>query len=192
MWREFFCRAVVKMDLVKVGDGLFHSESSIRVLPDLKIWSCSVTKAELQRTPSLIADGDDSLVLAVVRQGQSLVVQQGREAIFGVGEALFWSTEASGFYHSSDAMDILTLTIPRRSLASLVADMDRKTMKPIPPSTEALGLLVSYTEMLHHAPAITAPDLLALSASHIHDLAALALGATRDGAEIARVPSHSL
>jgi AraC-like DNA-binding protein len=60
-------------------------------------------------------------------------------------------------------------------------------MRLVPASSEALRLLVSYVDILQKEKAPMTPDLLALSATHIQDLAALALGATRDAAEAAKI-----
>ncbi len=185
-WREVFCRAVVKMDIVELGEGPFRSECNIRVLPDLKIWSCSVTPSELRRTKSLAADGDDSLVLCIVKNGQTTVAQRNQQLSLGRGEALLWSSEAAGVYHNPSILDIVTFAFPRRSLASVVGDLDKAVMKAIPSTTAALRLLLSYAAMLQTDFVPFDPAVSALSSSHVLDLAALALGATRDAAQRAK------
>lgn len=186
MWREDFARGVVKMDMEPSGDAPFSSSSRIRILPDLKIWSCEVTACDLTRTKSLAADGEDSLVLAIVKSGRASIIQRGQEVFTGKGEAILWSSEAAGVYRNPGTLDIVTLAFPRESLTRVVADVDTVLLKNIAPSTEALRLLTGYVDFLQRHGSPTEPSLLALSSSHIVDLAALALGSTRDAEHSAK------
>ena len=49
----------------------------------------------------------------------------------------------------------------------------------------ALKLLVDYLQIARDREALTTPDLQRIAVAHIYDLLAVALGATRDAAEIA-------
>lgn len=135
---------------------------------------------------SLAADGDDNLVLAIVKNGRTSVAQNGQEVLSGKGEALLWSSDAAGVFHNPGTLDIVTFAFPRHSLSREVAELDALLMKVIPPATEALRLLLNYGDILHSEPAQMQHGLLAVVSAHMHDLAALALGATRDLAEIAK------
>ena len=57
-------------------------------------------------------------------------------------------------------------------------------MRRIPRETAALGLLKRYLDLLGQE-ALATPELQHVAVSHIYDLAAVALGATRDAAEAA-------
>lgn len=59
-------------------------------------------------------------------------------------------------------------------------------MRLIPRDNEALLLLTRYVRVLRRDPVMESPELRHLAVRHAHDLIAMALGATRDGAEIAR------
>jgi AraC-like DNA-binding protein len=186
IWREEFARGVVKMDVRQLDEEAFRSESRIRILPDLKIWSSRVTSCTLERTPSLVADGDDTVVLGIIKRGRTAVTQRGQEAFFSEGEAFLWASDTVGHYRSPGEQDFVTFAFSRENLARTVADVDKALLKAIPASTEALRLLIGYADILQHAKAPTEPETLALSAAHIHDLATLALGATRDAAVVAK------
>ena len=58
-------------------------------------------------------------------------------------------------------------------------------MRLIPSNCEALRLLTDYSCILRENPALTTPEVRRLAVTHIHDLIAVALGATRDGEAIA-------
>jgi AraC-like DNA-binding protein len=78
------------------------------------------------------------------------------------------------------------MRIPRSVLSPLVVDIDNLVMRPIPRRAEALQLLASYAAPLLKEDALTAPDLRRLAVVHVHDLVAVALGATRDAADTAQ------
>jgi AraC-like DNA-binding protein len=59
-------------------------------------------------------------------------------------------------------------------------------MHLIPRHTEALNLLTNYARPLLDDQTLATPDLRRLVVAHVHDLIALALGATRDAADVAR------
>ena len=59
-------------------------------------------------------------------------------------------------------------------------------MRRIPSDTEALKLLRDYVDITWREQTITSHDLQHLVVSHIYDLMAVAIGATRDAAQTAR------
>ena len=85
-----------------------------------------------------------------------------------------------------ETSDFVSVSLSRRMLKGVVKNVDDAIMRPIPASTEAVHLLRTYVDVLLDANAPTSPELLALGAAHIGDLAVLAIGATRDAEELAR------
>ncbi len=187
IWREVFARSVVKVDLEPLGEGPFRSESLVRALPDVTVRCSSASAAEVRRTKPLVADGDDNFILSIIKKGQMVATQADREVVLDNGGAYLWSNASTGVSRNPTAMDLVTVSLTRRSLSAVVADLDNTTMRLVPASSEALRLLVSYVDILQKETAAMTPELLAVSATHIQDLAALALGATRDAAEAAKV-----
>lgn len=185
-WREVFGRAVVKVELDPIGETPFRSQSRVRILPDLNVRVSRATAAQVTRTAALAADGDENLVLTIIKRGLMRASQGDREVFLNQGGAYLWSNASTGVCTNPTEMDLITLALPRRTLSSAVVDIDKATMTLIPAATEALRLLIGYVDILQSDDAPMSPELLALSASHVHDLAALTLGATRDAAEIAK------
>lgn len=186
VWQDHFGDVVARMDMTALGDEPFRSVSHVRALPDLNLWWCWITESEVRRTSAHIADADDSVVFAIVAKGRTAITQAGREVVFGQGEALLWSAERPGTFRNLSAAGMVCLRFSRRSLDATVADLDKSLMSVVPSSNEALRLLTSYVEILHADPAPLAPELLALSVPHMHDLVSQALGATRDADESAK------
>ena len=75
---------------------------------------------------------------------------------------------------------------PLRAISPLVAGLDTAYGRPIPADNAALRLLTQYIGILEDTEALIAPDLRRQAITHIHDLMALAIGATRDATEIAK------
>jgi AraC-like DNA-binding protein len=186
IWMEMFGRSIVKADLEHLDDSDFKSEFALQSLPDVAVGAWSGSALGLSRTPSLVADGDDDLLFIIVRQGRVIGAQGDREVELNPGDAYLWSNASTGMSRNPVPWDLVTLTFPRRSLAASVADLDDATMRLMPARSEALQLLISYVDILQQRPDGLPSELKAASASHIHDLAAMALGATRDAAQIAR------
>jgi AraC-like DNA-binding protein len=63
--------------------------------------------------------------------------------------------------------------------------LDAAYGRPIPAENPALKLLIRYIGILQDTGTFAVPELRRQAVTHIHDLIALAIGATRDAAEIA-------
>ena len=68
---------------------------------------------------------------------------------------------------------------------ALVDDYDGLRRTTVPATTQPLLLLLSYLDTLEHIDGIAEPRIRRLVAGHIADLAALVIGASRDGVRIA-------
>jgi AraC-like DNA-binding protein len=68
----------------------------------------------------------------------------------------------------------------------MAVDPEDALARPIPADTEALRLLIDYVATALRKQRLTSPDLRQLFTTHVHDLIALAVGATRDTRVAAR------
>jgi AraC-like DNA-binding protein len=139
-----------------------------------------------RRTQRLLSDGNDDLVLTINRSGFSLNSQVGRECGLGVGSAVLLSNAELGGQEFPAPATVLGLRIPRRRLAGLVATPEDALIQAIPASAAPLALLVDYVETGLRTNRLTSPELRHLFATHVHDLVALTIGASREITEIAR------
>jgi AraC-like DNA-binding protein len=184
-WREFWVRGTVNCD-VEVGSDLpFHAEAELLVWPDLRaLWS-KESPMRYWRSRGQAADGDDSLVFLIRQDGTSSVSQRGRDVSLTKGDGVgFLGGEPASAAVSE--VECLSLVTSRTALAPLIGnDVTGKAMRVIPSHCEALRLLTNYAGILRQGSAPTTPELRHLVSIHIHDLIAMALGATRDGLAIA-------
>lgn len=183
-WHDLYGRLVLKADLAPLPDHPLHADVTVRMLPGLSITSARMSAFRYDRGAELLADGNDGLVLVVSSHGARMA-QCGREITFSSGDGLLISSADPVTMVSPVPAKILCLHVPRTSLAPLVSNVDCALMRPIGRSTEALKLLVSYVGALQEDYALAAPELQHHVAVHVHDLIALALGATRDATALA-------
>jgi AraC-like DNA-binding protein len=74
---------------------------------------------------------------------------------------------------------------PYDALTATVDNVDPVQARSTLPDTEVMRLLADYASLIRRMPASKTPELRQLVATHVHDVMALALGATRDAAEVA-------
>ena len=75
--------------------------------------------------------------------------------------------------------------IPRAALSPPVANIQVASTAGDPVCNEPLRLLAGYLKLVHEGLPLMTPELRRRVVTHVHDLVAMAIGATRDGAAIA-------
>jgi AraC-like DNA-binding protein len=179
-WREIVGRAVMKVEVERVSDRQYHSDITLRALPGLFMSSGTVTGLQFRRPPALI-DNDD-LVMQISLAGGFRAHQ--REFQLGGGQAVLMSSEQTGMVSFIEE-SFLLFRVPLRAMSPVIGDLGGVLYRPIPKDNEALRLLVNYADAIRQTPVLADPAARHLAAVHVHDLIALALGATRDASEVA-------
>ena len=184
IWTEVFGRYIVKVQLEPAGSHAFSQNATLRSLPGLSLASMSVSGFHTTRTSREIADGDDSLNFIINIAGTSKYRQLDREAVVSSHEAVLMSGVEKTDGLCPEPSRALMINVPRQVIAAMVGDPEAMLCRTLPRS-EALRLLISYLQST--APLSLKSSGLGLTyATHLQDLMALAIGASRDGAEIAR------
>jgi AraC-like DNA-binding protein len=136
--------------------------------------SCATSVGTLYvRTRELTSDGNDSVGIVVNSGRRAVVAHRGREIALGPDEAIPIFTQDPARLTATRHIGLL---FPRAALASRIRDIDSLARGPIPRRSEPLRLLMSYIRMVSESAAPETPNLRDVVVSHIHDLAALALG----------------
>lgn len=181
-WREIFGRTVVKLDIEPLPARQFYCENAIFMLPGLGVLFGSCSAVRLSHPTQLIVDDDLSFMTG--RTGPWTASQLGRNPVLGTGDGvLMWNAEVGSMTLPSDG-PFVTFRVPLNAIASLVPDVGAVVARRIPADCEALRLLARYLEALD-ARSLAVPELQHLAATHVHDLLAVALGATREAEEVA-------
>jgi AraC-like DNA-binding protein len=156
-------------------DEPFRIDASMTRVPGLGI--ISSRRSALR---SDFADGSDRLMINL--GGPALAVQTDREIVLERGDAIAFTGADVGRYTTSRAGRIATIEFPEGGLARLLSD---GAMRKIPAGASALQLLRRYLNAIQTIKLMHTDALRPLVIGHIHDLAALALGASRETEEIA-------
>lgn len=177
-WREEFGRTVLRVDIEPLADDApFRAEMVLQNIPGLRLASCDGDAARLNRTRALATDGDDAIGLIVNLGEPALVSQRNTDLVIGAGDAvLVRPDEACGLVGTRH----LNLLFPRTALALRLDNLDDAVMKSIPHGDGSLMLLLRYLELIRGNLGPVPPALEQAIIGHVHDLAALAIGANRD------------
>jgi AraC-like DNA-binding protein len=181
--REVFGRTIMNVEFEPLPDAPFNLDLVLRALPDFGLAAGTRSAMNCVRTPQLI-DSDD-LLFAIVRSGDGLFHFHGREAEISAGAATVLRTGVEGCLCIPSTSELISFRLPLNRIAPLIADLDAVLVRPIPENNVALRLLVHYAGVLRDEDALVTPEVRSLIVTHLYDLAALAIGATRDAAAIA-------
>jgi AraC-like DNA-binding protein len=186
-WREAFARQMCRLEFEPLFDAPLDVEGALLALPGLRVnWCLSAAPARWSRTRELVKDGDDAFVLIMPLAGAVMRSQRGHDLLAesGDGVGILNAEPASMQFRELDHMAVI---VPRSALTPLVTGLERASTRLVPRTNEAFRLLRAYLMGLRDNADIRATSLCKLAVTHVYDLVALALGATRDGAAIAAV-----
>lgn len=181
-WREVFSRKMCHLEFEPLSESPLDVQANLLALPGLSIgWCLSAQAARWSRTDELVKDGDDAFALIIPLAGSVMRSQRGQDLEAKPGEAV-------GILHSEPGgiefrkLDDIAVMVPRSALAPLVPDLEEAVTHLVPSANDALRLLRLYLAAWQDNFNVTDPAVRRLAVSHVHDLLAMALGATRDAA----------
>jgi AraC-like DNA-binding protein len=186
-WREFLSRQIVRLDTTPLIEN-YRTDAVGMGLPGLGVVASNVGPTRCARTRETMLDGNDNIRLVILKQSASSapVAHLGRDLTVEPGSAVVLSNcDLNSITFTASRSRMLALNLRRKALGPLLRDFDTVLAHTIPNQVAALRLLASYIEALLREPAPPTHELRHLAVVHIYDLAALAMGATRDAAEIA-------
>ena len=181
---EVFGRNLQKVQVEPLVEESFHTAVTFWRMPGLALYEASRSAAIYRRSRELI-EHDDVFVIAGLTPGYE-VRHLGRTLTLKCGEAVILTGAEPASFGGPAQSSVSLLRVPVRLLAPLVADLDGAYGRPIPADSPALHLLTRYLGILQETGTLAVPELRRRAVVHIHDLIALAIGATRDAADIAK------
>lgn len=182
-WREVFGRTVCNLDIEPLDPGNFSSEAMGFRLPGLGVLFVVSGPADFKHTRELIADDDLSFMAAPT--SSCMASQLGRTLQLGPGAGVLMNNAEIGHIRVASCSRFTTFRVPRAAIKPLVPDLDAAVARRVPANNAALGLLIRYLESIRDTQALTSAKLRHLAITHVYDLLAVALGATREATEIA-------
>jgi AraC-like DNA-binding protein len=139
-----------------------------------------------QRTSELLNDGNDDISLNIQETGHCVVSQRDRQAVVETGGGFCTSNADVSTVVFSGAARFTSIGLPRKLMMAMVPGVEDALARALPPDTGILRLLARYLDVIDDEHGLTTPELRHAAATHVHDLCALAIGATRDAADIAK------
>lgn len=183
MLRDFVGPVVARFEIEPLGDGPLHFEIAARAVPDLVVSTLAFSAIRAERTRALTADGNDSYLLSWLRTPENTIVHRAREVMQGAGQGTLLSMADPFAVATTGVARGTSVSVPRKVLAAMVPGLE-DGLGVLVHNSEALRLLQDYVAVLDQHQ-MRSPELRRLAVTHVHDLMALALGASRDAAEIA-------
>jgi len=183
--QEFFEPLGVRYEADRLSHDPIEIDLTLRGLPGILALSGRMQGACYRRTR---ANGDptEDVGLLLNARGAHLVGQVGRELVLGDGDATLISlTEPLETTHRAPG-ELVVLRVPRPILAPRLAPGQDGFLRRIPRGSPTLGLLTKYLDVAWHDETVATPALHGPVVSHLHDLMAVAIGATRDAEHIAQ------
>jgi AraC-like DNA-binding protein len=159
---------------------------TLRSLPGLNLFSGETSSVHYMASPALAASNDDSILLQKMDRNTALSVHLGREAVLGPGEAILLSCTDPLLFSVPSGGHSTAVRLSRPVLQALAPGLDDAYNRVVPAENNILGLLFSYLRVLQDQQVIATPELQHTVTTYVYDLAALALGASRDTAEAAK------
>jgi AraC-like DNA-binding protein len=186
-WRETLERQIVGLDQTALTENM-RIDGVGMALPGLGLVQTNVTPFRYARTREMLRDGNDNIRLVILKRATTSsapAVHLGRDLTVEPGSAVVLpNCDLNSITFTAPRTQMLSLNLTRKNLRPLLRDFDAIPARTIPSQNDALRLLVRYTEALLAESAPPTPELRQLAIVHIYDLAALAMGATRDASEI--------
>ena len=182
-WREFVGRTFCRTEIEPLVQDGFFGGNVMRQLPGLGVISGNCSPLSYVQTRQL-ADSDD--VILTLASGPWQLDHGGRTEAYAPGDAVLTSMSGLGSYTMYTGGPHWGLRVPLTLLSPYVPNIEDTFGRRIRAESPALRLLRHH---LHMVEELDPPDMVELrphAAAHMRDLIAMAVGATRDGAEIAR------
>jgi len=182
MFREVFGLGVANMDITPLGEEC-RADIELHVLPGASVMWGSNSAHRFEKGCDPSKSDDDCLIAWATTPG--LFRHLGKEMIVDAGPAVLMSSAEKATVENALPISHVTLKVPRATLAPLTTRLEGAFMQPVPATSDALKLLKSYLTTVRDHHETASVDLQRSMVLHIYDLVALALGATRDAAELA-------
>ncbi|WP_299594384.1 AraC family transcriptional regulator [uncultured Microbulbifer sp.] len=172
---------------VDVSSGRLDVDVTVRGLSQIVVSDSLLINHKASRTRSHIADGDDSMMLVIPRQGMMEISSGTRqERMCAPGQLYLLPLEDPFVSQNQGKHFVTSIGLPQSFLQSRLSAPDRVIGKTFQAAdSNAYRLLLGYLENLYHTGEILAGPVATLAELQIMDLAALVLGFDEESEVIA-------
>ncbi len=186
LWRDVLTRKLLRVAIDPLSDRPFRAWATLRGQHGVLMGLGSLGPTISHRTREIVADDNDDVALLVNLEGPFIAQFGGAEVGLETGEALLADCSQVGAFLRPAPGRLLCLRMPRTTLAEYAPRMETALGRKLA-AGDPLRLLVDYVTALSQWPPRTLPPEAGYAiVRHVCDLAALSIGAGRDGAHIAQ------
>ncbi|MGH6739406.1 MAG: AraC family transcriptional regulator, partial [Bradyrhizobium sp.] len=178
-------RGVTWVSFKPMPDLVCGIDFTLRKFSDLGLLSGTVQGVRHEHARRDSDDGDDDFSFHLNVGGGSQVEGPRGETILREGDAMLLSYSVSRTISRPEPVDHRVIRLPRAALSPLVRDIDDAVLLKIPCGTGMLSVLKGYVDTVFGDPALADPEMRRLVATHLCDLVAVTIGATRDATAVA-------
>jgi AraC-like DNA-binding protein len=182
-FRETFGRTILRIDMEPLQGGLLEADMTLRGFAGVGMATGRLSPMRNRHTTELI-DSDD-LVLVFVQSGVGVLEQRRGAFELTSGQVVLTASDEPATFTGLTPTCVTNFRLSRAALAPHLADLGSALLDPILKDSVALRILKNYAELLNDERTLETPALRRAVASHVHDLALLAIGANRDAAAAA-------
>lgn len=184
IWHDVYGRERFRVQFdVFSRERFLHSWNFWR-MPGCTLARVSAAGVSGRRPRALIADGNDDFIFVVLTEGTAHMTRSNGEISVAAHEGILLSAAEVGEISVPVFARNFTFTMPRSAIASMVRNPEA-ALGRLMKHTGALRLLINYATPVTDGSVIMDRQLQHTFATHVHDLIALAIGATCDAKEIA-------
>jgi AraC-like DNA-binding protein len=189
LWRDLYCARFGEADITRAPDGPFFAHCLFMQIGAVGLTRFDISLHQFARTPRQVAaDSRDDFIIGFNRGAPAAFAQHGREIVDASQVGLFYTNGEPSFGSVENRATVVGLCVPRPRVLDLVPDAEDLVAKLLDPSNEATRYLNHYAEFLLASGDSNGDGTLAERIEWtLLDLIALALGAHRDAAELARM-----
>lgn len=182
---EEFVRRRTALDIVRRSETAFRGVMDLRRAGPVVVGLHFSTPIDLVRSPRLVRDGDDSLLLTLCRSGIACLTQRGTERKIQPGGSFICDSGYTGEVHLTADTLLSLVRIPRATLTRLLPRAARLVDAGLDRDHVARRLLFGYLGEILDARWNNDGRAMQLAGAHILDLIALALGAAGEARKLA-------
>ena len=188
LWRDVLTRKLLRAAVDPISERPFHAEAKLRVQHGVRMGVGRLEATISHRTRDIVADDNDDVTLMVNLEGPFIAMLDGEDVRLEEGEALLMDCSQAGAFIRPAPGRLLCVRMPRQMLAEYAPLLEAMLgQKVSAPSADSLRLLVAYVSALCQSPQLILPPEASYAVvRHVCDLAALSIGASRDGAHLAQ------
>jgi len=184
-WREVFGRTLLNVEINPQSKDGFQAEATVFHSAALDVLRAKTSAVDQGNSRSQITN--DDVTFSWILSARWAVSKLGRSVDLRPGDGILSCNGDRGGAAFPQECRYVAFRLPKSTLAPLVPDVGALFVRRVPAANPALGMLRRYLDLAQEDLIAVEPALQTAFTHHVCDLLALALGATRDVAELARI-----